>query len=218
MSKQFWGVIIIVVLTLVGVFVLSGNKSGNSGKSSSSSKGQLTQHIEGQGKSGVTLVEYGDYQCPFCGQYAPTVEQIAAKYNQQIHLQFRNFPLVGTHQNAFASARAAEAAGLQGKFWEMNTLLYANQSQWSTASNAPPIFNQYAQQLGLDLTKFKSDYSSDKVNNLINADMAEGNKLGVSGTPTFFLDGKQVKIDNNVSAFSKLIDAEIAKKTSAGSY
>lgn len=217
MSKQFWGVIIIVILALGGVFVLSGNKSGTSGKSSSGSKGQLTQHVEGQGKSGVTLVEYGDYECPFCGQYAPTVERIAAEYSQQIRFQFRNFPLVGTHQNAFAAARAAEAAGLQGKFWEMNSLLYASQSQWSSASNAPPIFNQYAQQLGLNLAKFKSDYASSKVNNLINADMAEGNKLGVSGTPTFFLDGKEVKIDNTVSAFKQILNAEIAKKASGNS-
>lgn len=213
MSKQFWGVIVVVILALVGVFILSGNnnKSGNSGKSGGSSK-QLTQHIEGQGKSGVTLVEYGDYECPFCGQYAPTVEQIATEYNQQIHFQFRNFPLVGVHQNAFAAARAAEAAALQDKFWEMNKLLYESQSQWSSASNAPLIFNQYAQQLGLNLTKFKSDYNSIKVNDLINADMAEGNKLSIQGTPTFFLDGKQIQVNNSVSDFEKLINAEIAKK------
>jgi protein-disulfide isomerase len=219
MSKQFWGVIVVVILALVGIFVLSGNKSGSSGKSggSSSSTSALTQHIEGQGKSGVTLVEYGDYECPFCGQYFPTVKQIEAEYDQQIHFQFRNFPLISIHQNAFASARAAEAAGLQGKFWEMNNLLYENQSQWSSASDAPPIFNQYAQQLGLNLAKFKSDYSSDKVNNLINADMAEGNKLNIQGTPTFFLDGKQIQVANSVPTFEKLINAEIAKKASGNS-
>ncbi len=219
MSKQFWGVIIIVVLALVGIFALSGNKSGSSGKSggSSGSTSALTQHIEGQGKTGVTLVEYGDYECPFCGQYFPTVTQIEAAYDQQIHFQFRNFPLVSIHQNAFAAARAAEAAGLQGKFWEMNNALYESQSQWSSTSDAPPIFNQYATQLGLNLTKFKSDYNSDKVNNLINADMAKGNKLGISGTPTFFLDDKQIQVANSPSAFEKLINAEIAKKTSGNS-
>lgn len=218
MSKQFWGVIIVVILALVGIFVLSGNnKAGNSGKSGSGSAGQLTQHIEGQGKSGVTLVEYGDYECPYCGQYAPTVEQIATEYSQQIHFQFRNFPLVSVHQNAFAGARAAEAAALQGKFWEMNRLLYESQNQWSSASNVPPIFDQYAQQLGLNLTKFKSDYNSGKVNDLINADMAEGNKLNIQGTPTFFLDGKQIQVNNSVGDFEKLINAEIAKKTGNGS-
>src|SRR4051812_25422486 len=109
MSKQFWGVIIVVILVFVGIFSLSGNKSNGSG---SSSGGGLTQHIEGQGKDGITLVEYGDYECPYCGQYFPTVKQVQAEFNQQIFFQFRNFPLVSVHQNAFASARAAEAAGL----------------------------------------------------------------------------------------------------------
>jgi protein-disulfide isomerase len=217
MSKQFWGVIIIVVLALVGVFVLSGNKSNSSSKSGSGSTSTLTQHIEGQGKSGVTLVEYGDYECPYCGQYFPTVKQIETEYDQQIYFQFRNFPLVSIHQNAFASARAAEAAGLQDKFWEMNNALYESQTQWSSASNAPPIFDQYATQLGLNLTKFKSDYASGKVNNLINADMAEGNKLGIQGTPTFFLDGKQIQVANSPATFEKLINAEIAKKASGNS-
>jgi len=217
MSKQFWGVIIIVVLVLAGIFVLSGNKSNSSNKSGSGSTSSLTQHIEGQGKSDVTLVEYGDYECPYCGQYFPTVKQIETEYDQQIHFQFRNFPLVSIHQNAFAAARAAEAAGLQGKFWEMNSALYESQSQWTSASDATPIFNQYATQLGLNVAQFKSDSASSKVNSLINADMAEGNKLSIQGTPTFFLDGKQIQVANSPAAFEKLINAEIAKKTSGNS-
>jgi protein-disulfide isomerase len=198
----------------VGIFALSGNKAGTSGKAGSSST--LTEHVEGQGKAKVTLVEYGDYQCPYCGQYFPTVKQVQAEFNQQIFFQFRNFPLVSLHQNAFAGARAAEAAALQNKFWEMHDALYETQTQWSSAGDPTSFFDQYATQLGLNLAQFKQDYASGKVNNLINADMAEGNKLGIQGTPTFFLDGKQLTQPANiVSAFEQVIKAEIAKKAPA---
>jgi len=210
MSKQFWGVIIVIILIFVGVFALTGKKS--TGGNSSGGSSTLTQHVEGQGKSGVTLVEYGDYECPYCGQYAPIVKQVQQEFNQQIYFQFRNFPLVSIHQNAFAGARAAEAAALQNKFWEMHDLLYANQDQWSQSNDPTTFFNQYAQQLGLNVTQFKQDYSSDKVNSLINADMGEGNKLGITGTPTFYLDGKQIQVRQSVQAFEQVINAEIAKK------
>jgi protein-disulfide isomerase len=216
MSKQFWGVIVVIILIFVGIFALSGNKSGKN-SSNSGSTGTLTQHIEGQGKAGVTLTEYGDYECPFCGEYFPTVKQVESDFNTQIFFQFRNFPLVSIHQNAFAGARAAEAAGLQNKFWEMHDALYEAQTQWSGASDPTPYFNQYAQQLGLNVTQFKTDYASSKVNDLINADMAEGTKLNIQGTPTFYLDGKEIQVGNNVAAFETLIKAEIAKKTSSSS-
>ncbi|HUY85244.1 MAG TPA: thioredoxin domain-containing protein [Candidatus Dormibacteraeota bacterium] len=211
MSKQFLGVILIIIVVLVGIFALTGNKLSQT-SSNGSSTGTLTQHVEGQGTTGVTLVEYGDYQCPYCGQYFPTVKQVVAEYGDKIKFQFRNFPLTGLHQNAFAAARAAEAAGLQNKFWEMNDVLYQTQSQWSNAGDPTTTFDQYAQQLGLNLSRYKTDYASSKVNDLINADEAEGNKLGIQGTPTFFLDGKQIQVANAASAFEKLINAEIAKK------
>lgn len=216
MSKQFLAVIVVVILVLGGIFAFSGNKNSKS-SSGNSKPGTLTEHIEGQGTTGVTLLEYGDYQCPFCGEYFPTVKQIQAEYGDKIKFQFRNFPLASLHQNAFAAARAAEAAGLQNKFWGMFDNLYQNQSQWSSLSNPLPTFTQYAQQLGLNIAQFKTDYASDKVNNLINADEAEGNKLNIQGTPTFYLDGKEVQINNNVSDFEKLINAEIAKKAGSQS-
>lgn len=221
MSKGFLAAIVVVVLIFVGIFAFSGHKSG-SNSSSSASNGQPTSHTEGKGQTGVTLVEYGDYQCPYCGEYFPIVEQVAAKYNDQIKFQFRNFPLINLHQNAFAAARAAEAASLQGKFWDMYRLIYEGQSQWSESNNANQFFQQYARQLGLNMSLFNRDYSSNQVNNAINADKAEGDKLNIQGTPTFFLDDKQ--LDNtklldasgkpSLSAFQKIIDTEIAQKQS----
>jgi protein-disulfide isomerase len=212
MSKQFWGVIIAIILVFVGVAALSGNKSSNGSGGKSSGSSAVTQHIEGQGKSGVTLVEYGDFQCPYCGQYYPIVKQVVEQNKEQIRFQFRNFPLVSLHRNAFAAARAAEAAGLQNKYWEMNGALYQSQRIWSESNDPMSFFSQYAQQIGLDVTKFKKDYASSQVNDAINADMAAGNKLKITGTPTFFLDGKKVEVSQSVDSFQKLIDAAIAKK------
>jgi protein-disulfide isomerase len=218
MSKQFWAVIIAVFLVFVGIFVF-GQKSTNN---PTNSNGKLSQHIEGLGQSHITLVEYGDYQCPYCGEYYPVVKQIAAEYNTQMTFQFRNFPLTSLHPNAFAGARAAEAASLQGKFWQMHDLLYEQNgeyyqsnetlSNWIGASNPQPFFDQYAKQLGLNITKFNQDYASNEVNGTINADLAEGNTLGVDATPTFFLNGKQISVGISVAQFQSVINAAIAKQ------
>lgn len=217
MSKQFWGVIIVVVLIFAGIFILGGNKTNAPGKGSSGSSSTLTNHVEGQGKSGVKLVEYGDYQCPYCGEAFAPVKQAVSDLSSQIFFQFRNFPLTELHQNAFAGARAAEAAALQGKFWEMHDALYESQNQWSSMSDPSSFFVQLAQQLGLNISQFRNDYASSKVNDLINADMAEGNKLNIQGTPAFFLDGKSVELpyQQGAAAIEKVIKQEIAKKEAA---
>jgi protein-disulfide isomerase len=212
MSKGFLGVIVLVILIFAGIFAFSGNKANAPSKGSAGNT--LTHHVEGQGKSGVTLVEYGDYQCPYCGQAYPVIKQAVADLNDQIYFQFRNFPLVNLHQNAFAAARAAEAAALQDKFWQMHGALYESQDQWSKSSDPVSFFNQLARQLGLNVTKFKADYASGKVNDLINADKAEGDKLKIEGTPTFFINGKQTTMSTaNINDFEKTIKDAIAQKS-----
>jgi protein-disulfide isomerase len=219
MSKQFWGVIAVIVLVFVGIFALSG--SGNSGSS-----GSPTNHIEGKGTTGVKLVEYGDFQCPYCGYYYAPLKEALAQYGDQIQFQFRNFPLTSAHPNAFAGARAAEAAALQGKYWQMHDKLYEENvpyyiaeqkgqvyNTWINSNDPETYFVQYAQALGLDVNKFKTDYASNKVNDLINADMKAGSQLNITGTPAFFLDGKLVSVTYNAAAIEKIINAEIVKKT-----
>jgi protein-disulfide isomerase len=216
MSKQFWAVVIIIVLALVGVFYVTNNKSTTT---SSSSTGTPSSNIEGEGQDGIKLVEFGDFQCPYCGEYYTAVKDITSQYNTQITFQFVNFPLVSIHQNAFAGARAAEAAALQGKFWQMHDLLYEeNQeyydtnesaSTWINASDPESVFDVYAKDLGLNVSKFETDYSSSQVNNTISADMAKGNKLGVDATPTFYLDGSEIQVGDSVTAFEKIINAAI---------
>ena len=216
MDKRFWAVLGVIAVIVVGAIWISGNKAA-----APTSNAQPTNHVEGQGKSGVKLVEYGDYECPICGEFYPIVKQVQAQFATQIYFQFRNLPLTSIHPNAFAGARAAEAAGLMGKFWQMHDLLYDNQQTWANSSNPQPYFNSYAQQLGLNVTQFKQKIASDQVNNLINADLdAFAKTHEQEATPTFFLDGKYINntelVSSNgqpsVSNFAAVLNAEIASK------
>ncbi len=214
MSKQFVAVLVAIVVGLGAVFWFTKDKSATQ-TSSNSSSAKLSNHVLGANKKHVNLTEYGDYQCPACGAFYPIVKQVTDKYGDDITFQFRNYPLSQLHQNARAGARAAEAAGKQNKYWEMHDLLYGGQQTWEGQSDPTATFEGYAQQLGLDLNVFKKDYQSSEINDVINADLAEGQRLGVDSTPTFFLQGK--KIDKNpqdLNGFSKLIDQAIkdAKK------
>lgn len=221
MDKRFWAIIGIIVVIFGGLIFVNNNK-----KDASTDTGDVsaTNHVLGKTDSKITLLEYGDFQCPACESFFPVVEAVQEKYNDQIKFQFRNLPLTSIHANAFAGSRAAEAADMQGKFWEMYDTLYdsANWSQWSPATTKDPrtYFWGYAKNLGLDVEKFKTDFASSTVNKRINADMAAFNKTGQNlSTPSFFLNGTFIEnsklLDANgqpsVENFSKLIDAEIAK-------
>jgi protein-disulfide isomerase len=218
MDKRFWAIIGVIVVIFGGIIVVNNHSKNNS--SSGSSSAGVTNHVEGNTSSKVTLVEYGDYECPVCENYHAAVQQVQQKYNDTVQFQFRNLPLSQVHPNAFAAARAAEAADMQGKFWQMHDALYAsnNWQEWSSASaaNASKFFEAYAKQLGLDMTKFKKDFASSTVNDRINADIAAFKETKQSmATPSFFINGKY--IDNHklldstssepsVEAFSKLLD------------
>lgn len=213
MDKRFWAIVGIIIAIFAGLLWVNGDKKDDS-SNSSSTKTTPTNHIEGKTDSKVKLVEYGDFQCPYCAQYYPIVKQVVAKYNDKIAFQFRNLPLNQIHQNAYAGARAAEAASEQGKFWEMHDLLYEKQSEWSSSNSVNSMFNSYAQQLGLNLNKFKKDFASSEVNARINADKNEFNKTGEPlSTPTYFLNGKKIQA-TSVDEFSKLIDEALKKSES----
>ena len=158
--------------------------------------GDLADHTFGNTKSKVVLVEYGDYQCPGCASASEPLKTVSEKYKDHMVFVFRNYPLVSLHPNARAAAAAAEAAGLLGKFWEMHDLLYANQSSWerATTSERNSIFEGYASQIGLDVTKFANTLreKSDVINKKISFDQALGSKVGVTGTPAFYLNGKSL--------------------------
>ena len=210
MNNRFVLVLAACVVVFFGLLVFNKKDAG-----APTANVQPTNHVEGKGTTGVTLVEYGDFECPGCGRFYPIVKQVKEKYGDQITFQFRNFPLTQIHKNAMAAHRAAEAAEKQGKFWEMHDMLYQNQSSWagSVTSNPNPIFEGYAQQLGLDIDKFKSDSASSAVNDIIQADIRAGQDLRITSTPTFILDGTKLEdARDTLEYFTAKIDAAIAAK------
>ncbi len=211
MSKRFLLVMAVFVAIFIGLLFL--NKKDAGAPTAPASSDGLTSRTYGEGKSGVKLIEYGDFQCPVCQQYYPIVRQIKEKYKDQITFQFNHFPIVSSHPKAMAAHRAAGAAARQGKFWEMHDLLYENQASWSQAPNPSSTFEGFASQIGLDLEKFKQDSSSESVATEIQADLKAGQDAGVNGTPGFLLDGKLIENPRSIEEFEKIIDEAIQKKT-----
>jgi protein-disulfide isomerase len=153
-------------------------------------------HVSGPANAPVRLEEFGDFECPPCGIFHPILKQMQEEFGDKLQVTFREFPLVPTHQHALAAASAAEAAGLQGKFWEMHHLLYDHQNEWKKEFNVRPIFEGYAKQIGLDIERYKTDMNGDLVAQRIFADGKRGHSLGVSGTPTVFINGREVPFEN----------------------
>lgn len=142
--------------------------------------------------SPVVLEEYGDYQCPPCGLLYPVLKDIEHEYGKQLQIVFHHFPLTKIHKNAMNAARAAEAARIQGKFWEMHDRLYRNQNAWKDLDDPRPVFLQYATELGLNADRFSRDMASPEVEQRISNDMQKGTSVGVTGTPTVFIEGQML--------------------------
>jgi len=163
--------------------------------------------------SPVVLEEYGDYQCPPCGQLYPELKQIEKEYGNQVQIVFHHFPLVKIHKNALVAARAAEAARKQNKFWEMHDLLYRNQKEWSELADPRPVLVSYAKQLSLNLDVFNGDLDSNQIDQKIVADIQRGNAQGVTGTPTVFLDSNLVNYQaTNLDGLRKGINILLERK------
>jgi protein-disulfide isomerase len=223
MTKGFSLLLAICVIAFGVIFFIKKDSGGNK-----SNGAALSAHRIGAGNKKVELVEYGDFSCPYCGQFYPVEKQIRAKYGDDIVFQFRHYPLIDAHPNAMSAARAAEAASRQGKFWEFHDLLYSNQTDWNPAqgegSRDPiPYFEKYAADISLDITKYKTDFADASTTNTINADKSEGTKLKVTGTPTIFLNGAKVEypsLSNPQAAYNffvQKIDEEIAKQNPSAS-
>ncbi len=213
MSKRFLIILAAIIVVFAGLIMFNkkGEKKADSNDQPSAST-QMSNHTSGQGTAGVTLTEWGDFQCPACGKFYPAVAAVREKYGDQITFRFRNFPLTQIHPNALIGARAAEAASMQGKFFEMFDQLYQGQESWSSSPAPNQFFEQYAQQLGLDVNKFRDDMKSQATNDTVQADLAEAKRLGYNGTPTFEINGKKIENPQSLEDFYKLIDDAIAAK------
>jgi len=143
-------------------------------------------HALGDADAPVTLVEYGDYECPHCGAAHPIVKRALRKLGAEVRFVFRNFPLGQIHPHAVEAAEAAEAAGLQGEFWRMHDHLFEHQD----ALEREDLMG-YAKKFGLDSARFARDLDSDAIEDRVRSDFASGARSGVNGTPTFFIDGER---------------------------
>ena len=172
-------------------------------------------HIRGNPDAPVTLEEFGDFECPSCKNVATFLDQVIKEYDPHVREIFRNFPLA-MHQHAREAALTAEAAGLQGRFWEMHDMLFREQAVWSSATDAEMLFDTYAETLGLDLNQFRKDLKSDKVRERIESDQARAKSLGVKVAPTLFIDKRVVETkDGTPEKVHSLIDEAVKAKSSA---
>lgn len=146
--------------------------------------------------SPVVLEEYGDYQCPPCGMLYPVLKEIEHEYGDQLRVVFRHFPLTKIHKHAMMAAQAAEAARNQGKFWEMHDRLYRNQNTWKDLPDGRSIFIGYAREIGLNVERFSREMDSPEVQQRITSDMQRGSGVGVTGTPTVFIEGQMLRFES----------------------
>lgn len=201
MNKSTWIIFIVAVVAILGGLIWysqASNPSANVAnvnaakvQGASSQNGNIADHMFGSDAQKVTVIEYGDFECPYCGEAFPQMRSVMQTYQSNVTFIFRNFPLSSIHPNARAAAAVAEAAGLQGKYWQMHDLLYTDQNQWVnlTGQERTDMFTSFAKSLNLDMTKFNKDLTSNNINQKIAFDMALGNKMNVTATPSIYVDG-----------------------------
>lgn len=204
MNKVGWIIFSVVVVALLGGLVVWARISNptidvsdidnNSVVAASEQNGNIADHTRGSNANKILFIEYGDFQCPSCGNAHPNTLALLEEYSESLTFIFRNFPLTSIHPNAKAASAAAEAAGLQGEYWTMHDNLFQLQSEWSTlgAAERTDRFVSYAEGLGLNAEQFKSDLSGDAVNQKISFDTALAKQINVSATPTFYLNGEKL--------------------------
>ncbi|MBI4022889.1 DsbA family protein [Candidatus Berkelbacteria bacterium] len=160
----------------------------------------------------VTLIEYGDFQCPACRFFFELLRQLKTEFPpQELRVIYRHFPLDNIHSNARAAAHAAEAAGEQGKFFPMHDLLYERQPEWSELDDPTDVFATYAEDLGLDLALFRETLDRPETKEAVQADVRSGNVAQVTATPTFILNGKKIDNPNSYDTLRTLVRTELGQ-------
>lgn len=214
----------IIIGLLAFAFGCGEKKTGNNTTAKNSANAASTPNMAnapigaqppnmlGSPNAAVTVEEFADFQCPTCAQVHGIMKNVQAAYGSRIKFIYRNYPLIQIHKNAYEAAVAAESAGLQGKFWDMQNMIFSNQQAWSNASDARTIFEGYAEKLGLELEKYKADVNGLVAKNRVDADIQRGRALNVNSTPTIYINGKGVPFEQmNIDALKQLIDAELQK-------
>ncbi|HEX8399048.1 MAG TPA: thioredoxin domain-containing protein [Pyrinomonadaceae bacterium] len=158
---------------------------------SSAAAGAEPAHAKGAENAVVTIEEFADFECPPCARLYSEIRKMKEEYGDRVRFVFRHYPL-DSHQHAAEAAKAAEAAAMQGKFWEMHNILFERQDEWSSAENTSQLFADYARSLALDTERFRRDVNSEQVNNRVTADRKRGESVEIEGTPSLFINGTEV--------------------------
>lgn len=159
----------------------------------------------------TTFVEFGDYECPACGLYSPLIKQLLTEFAGKINYVFRNYPLA-QHKNAQISSYAVEAAGLQGKYWQMHERVYATQADWSNLSDPTSVFTSYVKDLNLDVNKFSTDINSSVLKDKVQNDLNDGITVGITETPTFYLNGQKITLTGSYDQLKGLVQSALTGK------
>jgi protein-disulfide isomerase len=220
---------VIFVATIAGVYFItqSGDKSGDQSANSTATSnaggtkevqplpgygnappGAPSPHFKGSEGAPVVVEEFADFQCPTCALVYPRMNEVYSKFGSKIKFVYRNYPLTNLHRNSYDAAVAAEAAGMQGKFWEMQNQLFSNQAQWSNSSEARRMFEGYAEKIGLDVEKYKNDVLGFAAKGRVDEDMRRARALNLTGTPTILVNGKPIN-SFEVAEISRVIQAEL---------
>ena len=215
--KVLIGIAVVTILIVVGAAFLVGGKPSPTQETTKLSQDQMQKliakdsYVKGSKDAKVTLVEFGDFQCPACGAAHPTVTLLLKDYSKDIKFVYRQFPL-SMHQHANIASHASEAAGAQGKFYEMYDALFQNQKEWENSKNPMENFEKYAANIGLDVEQFKKDVENKTFEEKIQQGITDGNAVGVQATPTFFLNGEKFSGRLSYDEFKTKID-ELLKKS-----
>jgi protein-disulfide isomerase len=222
MSKAVKPLIIIVLAVVVAgaaamYFSRRSAEVTNTSDSSPSAPLQSTGggHFRGPENARITLVEFGDYQCPSCKAFHPVVQELLSRYPQQVRLEFHHYPLISIHPNSMAASLAVEAAGEQGKYWEMHDLVFELQDQWSRSPNPEPDFLAMAARLGLNQNSFMQSMRSPQLQDRVLQDVVRARDSQVEAVPTFFIDGKKMSIPLSITAFVDIIEMQLQNQSSS---
>ena len=211
-----WFVVLAGVSALI--FYLVGSAGKNDGDTTDGGIPAVTEGdwVKWNASSQVVLLEYSDFQCPACKSYFPLINAVGEEYGDRVAFVYRHYPIAQIHFNANAAARATEAAGMQGKFWEMHDILFETQELWApmSASDAASVFAGYARDmLRIDVDKYLVDFDSEAVQNMVTEDFSGAVKAGVNSTPTLYLNGKKIKNPGDIEGFRTLLDEALLNAT-----
>lgn len=203
MHLYMWKVIAgVVVVLIAGSIWYSSHVSNRANEGVA-----VTPHVKGNPDAEVVLVEYSDFQCPACKQFAPVVDRIVSEYEDSLRFEYRHFPLIGNHPNAVPAAIAAEAAAQQGEFFRMHDILFERQQEWASAAAPNALFKEYAAEVGLDTELFARHLDSSLLRDTVEESFEDARERNFSGTPTFLLNGEEMQFQTFSEFEERIVNA-----------